>query len=140
MNFGWGMGNFIAISGLAIRVYIAYKDAPDDYRRIPDKVLALRALNDIATRDLKHTAISSDDHCAGQKVLEDCQNVLESLNSPVEKYKSLASKNERLAARAKLCKDGIITLQERLISNTVLLYDFFGRFVPDILGYQSHGY
>ena len=32
MSFGYGVGDIIAVSRLALKVYSAYKDAPDDYR------------------------------------------------------------------------------------------------------------
>lgn len=62
--------------------------------------------------------------------MEDCQSRLldDLLNSLIEKYKSLASINERLA-RAKLGKENIVALRERLISTTVLLNGFVPRLV-----------
>ena len=48
MSFGCGVGDIIAISGLAIKVYTTYKDAPDDYRNILDEVRSLRILIDKA--------------------------------------------------------------------------------------------
>ena len=38
MSFGWGVGDIIAISGLGVKVYTAYKDAPDEYKHISDEV------------------------------------------------------------------------------------------------------
>ena len=128
MSFECTVGNFIALSGLAIKVHTDYKNTLNDYRQISEEALALHILIDKAAQHLKSTAISSDEQCYGRKVLRSCQDVLEELNSLVERYKSLAAINERLA-KVKLSKEGIIALQERLISNTVLLNGFVRRFV-----------
>ena len=111
-----------------MKVHTDYKNILHDYRQISEEALALHVLSGKAAQHLKGTAISSDDQCYGRKVLRGCQDVLEELNSLVERYKSLVAINERLA-KVKLSKGGIIVLQERLISDTVLLNGFVRRFV-----------
>ena len=129
MSFGYSVGDFIAISQLAIKVYTAYKDAPDIYGNIADEVAGLQVLIDRVERHFQSTTISSNDRRDGQKVLKGCQSVLEDLNSRVEKYKSLASTNKRLVfKRVKLGTEDIATLRARLISNTTLLSSFIQRF------------
>ena len=130
MSFGYGGGDIIAISALAIKVYTAYKDAPDDYRYIAEEVIALQILIDKVSQHFKSTTIGSSDCDDGQKVLKGCQSVLEDLNSLIEKYKVLASTNKRqVFKRVKLGKEDIATLRQRLISNTGLLNGFVRRFV-----------
>ena len=82
--------DIIAISGLAIRVYTAYKDVPD-HRHISEDIAALQVLINKAGSHFKSTTISNDDQHYGQKTLRGCQSVLEDLNSFIEKYKRLAS-------------------------------------------------
>ena len=136
MSLECTVGNFIAISGLAIKVHADY-DTLGDYRQISEEALALHVLIGKAAQHLKSATISSDNLHYGRKVLKSCQDVLEELNSLIQKYKSLAAINERVA-RVKLGK-AIVTLQERLISDTVLLNGFVRRFVvPDILPHQSY--
>ena len=141
------MGDIVAISGLAVRVYSAYKDAPDDYRHFSEEVAALQILIDKVAQLFKSTTISSNYHYEGQKVLKGCQSVLEDLNSLIiEKYRSLASnKRHSLVAfvftRAKFGQEDILTLRVRLISNTVLLSSFVQRYViPTTALQQSYGY
>ena len=86
MSFGYSVGDVIAISQLAIKVYTAYKDAPDIYGNIADEVAGLQVLIDRVERHFQSTTISSNDRRDGQKVLKGCQSVLEDLNSRVEKY------------------------------------------------------
>lgn len=128
--FGWGVGDIIAISRLAIKVYTAYKDAPDDYRHISDEVKSLQIIINKAALYFDSTTLSNNTRQGGQEVLKGCKSVLEDLNSLIEEYKSLVSTNKRLVfKRVKLGKEDIATLRVRLISNTVLLSDFVRRFV-----------
>ena len=50
MSFGWGVGDIMTISGLAVQVYTVYKDAPDDYRNIADEVKSLQIIVNKAAR------------------------------------------------------------------------------------------
>ena len=113
--------DIIAIAGLAIRVSIAYKDAPGApgyYRHISEEVAALKLLVEKVAPHFKSTPMSMDDYQYGEKVLKDCQSVLEDLNSFIEKYRRLASINRRLVLnRVKLGKEDITTLHVQLISD-----------------------
>ena len=129
MSLGYSVGDVFAISQLALKVYTAYKDAPDIYGNISDEVAGLQVLIDKVEQQFQSTTISSNDRHNGQKILKGCQSALEDLNSRVEKYKSLASTNKRLFfKRVKLGMEDIATLRSRLISNTTLLSSFIRRF------------
>ena len=132
MNSGCSVGDIIAISGLAIRVHTAYKVAGDDYRQIVEEVAKLQTLIGQVAQHFKSTTISSDSHRYGQNVLKGCQSVLQDLNLLMEKYKRLASTNRRPVFKLtgiKLGTEDIVSLRERLISNTILLKGFVRRFV-----------
>ena len=130
MSFGRGGGDVFAISALAIKVFVAYQDAPENYRHISEEVAGLQVLLGTVEKYFKSSAISSNDRQNCQRVLKGCQSVLEDLNSLIEKYSSLASTDKRLVfKRVKLGKEDIITIRQRLISNTVLLSGFVRRFV-----------
>ena len=121
MSFGFGVGDIVTISQLAVKVYTAYKDAPEDYRHISEEVEALQVLIDGAKEHFKSTTISSDNLHKGQKVLKSCHSVLRDLNSLIEEYKSLASTNKRpVFTGVKFGTEDITTLRARLISNTGL--------------------
>ena len=132
---GLDAGSFISISALAINVYAAYKDTPDDHRNISEEVAALQILIDKAAKHFKGAAISSDDCHDGRRILKGCYTVLQDLHSLIKKHKRLASSNERLVLTGvPLGREDITALQGRLISSTVLLNGFVRRFVvPDIL-------
>ena len=125
--------DIIVISGLAVQVYIAYRDTPD-YRFISKDIAALRVLIDKAAQLSKSTKISNDDHHYGQKVLKGCQGALEDLKHFIEKYNRLASINKSLVLnRVKLGKYDITVLHERLISSASLLNGFVRWYVVHFL-------
>ena len=131
MSFGWGVGDILAISGLAVKVYTAYKDAPDDYKHIANEVKSLQNMVNKALRHFESTSLSNDSRQEGQDILKGSQDVLEDLNSFIEKYNSLSSANlntSQVLKRVKLGMEDIATLRARLISNTCLLNGFIQRF------------
>ena len=131
---GWDAGNLIAISSLAIKVYTAYKDAPDGHRQISEEVAVLQILIHKVAQHFKGTTLSSGDHHDGQKILKGCHNVLENLHSLIKKHRRLASSNKRLVLTGvSLGKEDITALQERLITNTILLNGFVRRFVAPVI-------
>ena len=124
--------DIIAIAGLAARVSRDYKDAPAEYRHISEEVAALKLLVEKVAPHFKSTTISQEDYNYGERVLRDCQSVLEGLNSFFGRYTKLFSINRRLTFEgAKLGKDDIASLQVRLVSSTVLLNGFLRRCVVE---------
>ena len=124
------MGDIMAISGLALKVYTAYKDAPDDYKNIADEVRSLHIIIEGAARHFESTTLSNKIQQGGKEVLEGCQNVLKDLDTLIEKYNALAPANantSQVFRRIKLGSEDIVTLRARLTSNTILLNSFIQR-------------
>ena len=134
--------DIIVISGLAVRVYTAYKNAPEHHRHISEGVAELQILINKATQHFKGTTISSKGRRDGERVVRGCQSVLQDLYSLIKKYNRLVLINKRLVLRGvRLGKEDITTLQIRLISEIVLLKGVVRRFVifqPCTLPYQSY--
>lgn len=134
MSFGWGVGDIIAISELAVKVYTAYKGAPDDYKHIAEEAKSLQVIIDGAVQHFGSTTLSDNDRQGGQEVLKGCQSVLGDLNSLIEKYNSLAATNaSQIFKRVKLGTEDIATLRARLTSNATLLSSFIRRFIFPLL-------
>ena len=130
LKMDFGVGDVLTISGLAVKVYTAYRDAPDDYRHISEEVKSLQTIVDGAVKYFENTSLGDSKRQEGQEALQGCQGVLEDLNSLIEKYKSLASPNKmQFFTRVRLGIEDIVTLRARLTSNTVLLSNFIRRFV-----------
>ena len=132
MSFGYGVGDFMAISGLAVKVYTAYKDAPDDYKHIADEVKSLHIIINQAAAHFASTTLSGNNLQEGQEVLKGCLNVLEELDALIVKYNTLASASTSMSPsqvlqRLKLSIEDIVTLRARLTSNTTLLSSFIQR-------------
>ena len=134
MSLRSGVGDIMAISGLAVKVYTAYQDATGDYRNISDEVKSLHIVIDKAVQHLNDPTLSNNYQQEGQEVLTGCQNVLKDLDALIMKYNSLASANtSKVIDRIKLGTEDIATLRIRLISNTGLLNGFIQRFdIPTI--------
>ena len=130
MSLVWGgVGTITAISGLALKVYKAYKGAPDDYKHITEDVKSLQIIINKAARYFKSTTLGDNDRQEGLDVLKSCQSVLWDLNSFIEKYNSLASANAcQIFQRVKLGTEDIATLRARLAINATLLSSFIQRF------------
>ena len=141
MSFGYGVGDIMAVSRLALKVYTAYKDAPDDYRNIADEVKSLHIIINKAARHFESTALSNTIQQEGKEVLEGCQNVFKDLDALIEKYNALAPANantSQVFRRIKLGTEDIVTLRARLTSNTILLNSFIQRL--DIATYYYYYY
>ena len=126
------MGDIMAISGLALKVYTAYKDAPEDYRNIAGEVKSLHIIIEEAAQHFESTTLSNKKQQQvqqrGKEVLEGCQNVLRDLDALIVKYNALASANSsQVFRRIKLGTEDIVTLRARLTSNTILLNSFVQR-------------
>ena len=122
------MGDIMAISGLALKVYTAYKDAPDDYRNIADEVNSLHIIIEEAARHFESTTLGDKKQQRGKEVLVGCQNVLKDLDALIEKYNALVSSDRsQVFQRIKLGTEDIVTLRARLTSNTTLLNSFIQR-------------
>ena len=139
MSFGYSVGDFMAISGLALKVCTAYKDAPGDYRNISDEVESLHIIINKAEHHFDRTTLSDNSRQEGHTVLRGCYNVLQELDALIEKYNSLATKSTststtqalqrlKLSARLVIGTEDIATLRARLTSNTILLNGFIQRF------------
>ena len=127
MSFGYGV-DIMAISGLALKVYTAYKDAPSDYRNISDEVKSLHIIINNAAHHFQSNTLSDNKRWEGQEVLRGCINVLEDLDALIVKYNGLASTStSQVLQRIKLGTEDIATLRVRLISNTTLLNGFIQR-------------
>ena len=128
--FGWGVGDIIAVSQLAMKVYTVYKDAPDEYRHISEEVRSLQIIIDGAIHYFKGGTLSDNKQREGQEVLQGCQSVLEELESLIEKYQSIASgKKWQFFKKVKFGNYDIMAIRIRLTSNTSLLTNFIRRSV-----------
>ena len=137
MSPGFSVGDIFAISDLAVKVYTAYKDAPDDYKYIAEEVKSLQIIINKATQHFESTPLSDNDRQEGQEVLRGCQSVLRDLDSLIEECNSLDTANKsQVFKRVQLGTENIATLRAGLTANTTLLSSFIRKFVSLLLPFS----
>ena len=134
MSFGYGIGDFLAVSKLAWDVYTAYKDAPGDFRNISDEIKSLHIIINRDKKKLQDKILNSDEQTELQEILQGCTNVLRDLDKLHIKYMSLESGRGsssqaigRIKWSLKWSQEDITELRARLTSNTMLLNTFIAR-------------
>jgi hypothetical protein len=126
MSFGYGVGDFLAVTQLALNVYKSCKEAPKHFQDISDEVGSLQDV-------LKGTEefISAETVFLGpekeerlRKILDGCYEVLTDLETLLEEFSSLGTKNKRAFDRLRWGQEEVVALRGRIISHIVLLNDF----------------
>lgn len=127
VSFGYSIGDFINVGHLAWNVYKSCKDAPGSFSNIAFEVLSLHAV----LREVEETLSNGGDESLSDaqstrlSTLKDgCENVLNDLQSLIDKYESLGTKSKRTWDRLGWGLQDIADLRSRLTSNTVLLTAF----------------
>jgi len=127
MSFGFGVGDFLAVSKLALDVYTGYKDAPKDFQNISDEIKSLHIIVDRHKDEFRDKTLSSDEETQLRGILEGCTHVLEDLDKLRMKYMSLGSaqgSSSQATDRIKWTQENIQELRARLSSHTGLLTSF----------------
>ena len=130
MSYGYGVGDFIAVSKLAWDVYNAYKDAPEDFRNISDEIKSLHIIVERNKVKFQDKTLTSDEQVQLRDILQGCTNVLGDLDKLHTKYMKLGSaqgSSSQVVDRIKWTQENIGELRLRLTSNTTLLNSFIAR-------------
>jgi len=130
MSYGYGIGDFLAVSKLAWDVYTAYKGAPEDFSNISDEIKSLHIIVDGHKDQFWEKTLNSDKQTQLQEILQGCANVLGDLDELHTKYMRLGSdqgSSSKTIERIKWTQENIAELRARLTSNTTLLNTFIAR-------------
>jgi hypothetical protein len=121
MSFGYSVGDFVAITTLAWRVYKSCRQAPGSFGDIASEVASLHTV----LKEAEETVFAQTLPPAKQDQLrvvgDGCRHVLEDLDNLVKKYQSLGTQSKRTWDRMRWGAEDISELRTRLISNTGLL-------------------
>ena len=132
MSFGFGVGDFLAVSKLALKVYNVYKDAPSEFRSISDEAKSLHIIVEEHEGKFRNTNLRSEDQQRLGEILQGCSNVLRDLDELMSEYKSLGvPQGSRVRDRLKWDSGHVTTLRARLTSNTTMLNTFVTRYAGD---------
>lgn len=121
MSFGFSVGDFIAVSKLAWNVYKSCKEAPESFKNITTEVLSLHAVLREAEETLSSQSLPTTTQAHLKIVVDGCKDVLEELQSLIDKYESLGTRSKRTWDRLGWGSKDINELRSRLVSNTLLL-------------------
>ncbi|RPB18681.1 hypothetical protein L211DRAFT_692424 [Terfezia boudieri ATCC MYA-4762] len=123
----FGIGDFLAVSSLALDVYSAYKDAPEDFRNISNEIKSLHIIVDRHKDEFRDKTLNLDEERQLREILQGCTDVLEDLDKLRVKYMRLGSaqsSSRQAIHRIKWSQENIVELRARLASNITLLNTF----------------
>ena len=130
MSFGYSIGDIAAVGQLAWTVHKSCKNAQGIFKNVTQETLSLHALFLEVGENLSAQTLSSMRQARLKTIGDRCRNVLEELQSLVDKSQSLETENKRTWNRWGY--DDIVELRSRLSSNALLLKAFM-RYGPYIL-------
>ncbi|KAM0270232.1 hypothetical protein ACHAQH_009514 [Verticillium albo-atrum] len=125
MNFGVGVGDVVLISGLAWKLFKAYKDASDDFKQVSTDIMSLHAvLRETEDYLQEHTDLDISRVNRLQMLCDGCKPILDELEALVTKYDSLGTQAQRTWDRMRFGLQDLAELRSRLISSTTMLSAF----------------
>lgn len=136
MSFGYGVGDIIAVSKLAWKVYRSCQDSGDEFKALSGEVLSMHALLRETAEETevahirKNKADSKKKKKPGKEgtdidiIIDGCNGVLADTEKLLEKYASLGTHSQRVWDRVKFGAEDINGLRIRFISNITLLTSY----------------
>ena len=155
MNFGFGIGDFLAVGKLVWSVYRAYADAPEQFRDFSQEILSLhivirkvegqlgisgpdatangsQASRSQASRSQASgsqppnvATLSTKDKDDLRELYNGLQAIMKELDSLLKKYQSLESSHNAIE-RLKWGQEDLVRLRGKIQSNITLLTAFNG--------------
>jgi hypothetical protein len=138
MSFGFSVGDFIAVGQLGWQVYKSCRDAPESFKNISSEVLSLHAVIKEAVEILSGCSLPRSKQERLTVIMSGCQDVLQDLQSLVNRYESLGSQTKHTLDRLKFSKDEVAELRARLTAHTVLLTAFIRYISSGLVVHKSY--
>ncbi|KAF8455123.1 hypothetical protein BGX38DRAFT_1169192 [Terfezia claveryi] len=131
MNFGFGIGDFLAVGKLLWNVYSAYADAPEQFRNFSQEILSLHIVfkkveDQLCNQGpgnsiLRLSARDMDD----LKILHDgLQTIMKELDACLKKYQSLMEDHSISFDRLRWGQEDLVGFRERILMHVGLLTAF----------------
>ena len=134
--YGFGVGDFVAVSTLAWNVYKSCKAAPGSFSNISNEVLSLHAVLKEADETIFRSPLPPERQARLKTVGNGCQRVLSDLQTLVDRYENLGTQSKKTWDRMKWGAEDIFEIRSRLISNTTMLTAFI-RWAPFLFEYLT---
>lgn len=119
--YGFGVGDFIAISTIVWRVYKSTKGAPEAFQNIHLEVLSLKAVVEEVEETIFKAPSKSQKQARLETITDGCTSVLADLEALVIKYNGLGTQSKRTWDRMRWGNEDIAELRARLNSNVAML-------------------
>ncbi|KAK6822051.1 hypothetical protein RU639_006694 [Aspergillus parasiticus] len=134
MSFGFSIGDFLAVIGLANKIRKEFVDAPSQFKAINDEVRNLSFILQDVEVDLSGKELSDTQKSELQAITDSCRCVCDEIYEKINIYRVLESDHStglrrvvRVWKRLKWEPDDIQDLRARISSNIGLLNAFNGR-------------
>ncbi|EEU34254.1 uncharacterized protein NECHADRAFT_85540 [Fusarium vanettenii 77-13-4] len=99
MSFGFGVGDFIAVLELVNKVRKDFRSAPSQFEDISKEVRSLSIVLSDVEVTASETELDAYQRSDLQHLVSSCQDVLETLEETLDKYRDLHSGNGKLRSR-----------------------------------------
>ncbi|CRK13231.1 hypothetical protein BN1708_002587 [Verticillium longisporum] len=125
MSFGVGIGDVVLVSGLAWKLFKAYKDASEDFKQVSTDLMSLHAvLRETEDYLQEHTDLDTSRINRLHMLCDACKPILDELESLITRYDSLGTQAQRTWDRMRFGLQELADLRSRLISSTTMLSAF----------------
>lgn len=124
VDFGYALGDFIAVGKLAWTVYKAYRGAPDSFNNISSEILSLHALLKEIEESVLLQPMGAAQKARLKAIYDGCNDVLRDLQALIGRYESLSIKNKFNWDRFGWGTQDIAEYRSRITSNVGLLGAF----------------
>jgi len=129
MSFGYGIGDFLTVIGIAWKVYNDFKDAPEQLKDISQGVGTLATLLEQVDQSTKTYTLSQESKDAVARALNGCKGVLDELRELCEKHKLKNPALKRWWYRFRWDQVKINELRDRITVNATMLNVFQASYI-----------
>lgn len=124
MNFGFSVGDFLAVGQLCWKVYKKCKDSPGNYTELSSEVGALHNVIKETEELLSQQGLTTGQTVKLTTCRQGCEDVLKDLDKLLVKYESLGTNSRRTFDRMGFGMQDMNGIRLRLISNVTMLDAF----------------
>lgn len=124
MNFGYSVGDFLAVGQLCWKVYKKCKDSPGNYAELSTEVGALHNVLKETEELLSQQGLTAEQGGKLTTCRQGCDEVLKDLDGLLDKYENMGTKAQRAIKRVGFGMQDMDAIRLRLISNVSMLDAF----------------
>ena len=124
MNFGFGVGDFIAVGKLCWKVYKKCKDSPGNYAQLSTELSSLQAVIKETEELVSEQSISPEQGARLSQLRQGCEEVLNDLEKCLAKYERMGTSAQRALDKFAFGMEDVKYMRQRITSNIQMLDAF----------------